>query len=271
MTQEIVEEKNFNLNIGGGKRKGGDTEDNDDSFIEPTPVHFQSSRQILLFSERKHKSIQDLYLDDNHVNGLICGVAAFVGRKSIRKVAFLSSFFCTKLAVNPNADPVAHMEVYKYDYDILLAPIAFDGHWYLTAFYVDEKIVTVMDSLHYPIPPIFWVLKTSIESILHIQFTLKNVQDTLTIQQNGYNCGVHNFRNAEEICFHGQCKLFIPFHEEAERARAREILRKLKDKEIEDEWVHHVQNPTDFVDLNKPSDAVQEVLIASDNDSDIEI
>uniref|UniRef100_A0AC34G2Y5 Uncharacterized protein n=1 Tax=Panagrolaimus sp. ES5 TaxID=591445 RepID=A0AC34G2Y5_9BILA len=49
------------------------------------------------------------------------------------------------------------------------------------------------------------------------------------------------------------------------------VNRKLKDTEIEDEWVPFVQNPTDFVDLNKPSDNVDEVIIVSDNDSEVEI
>uniref|UniRef100_A0A914Z8W4 Uncharacterized protein n=1 Tax=Panagrolaimus superbus TaxID=310955 RepID=A0A914Z8W4_9BILA len=77
--------------------------------------------------------------------------------------------------------------------------------------------------------------------------------------------------------------LLIPYYAEAERARAREILRKLKDKQITDEWVPRVQTPTDFIDLNKPSDAneeeksnkpsdnFEEVKNEQDNDSDVEI
>uniref|UniRef100_A0A914Z919 Uncharacterized protein n=1 Tax=Panagrolaimus superbus TaxID=310955 RepID=A0A914Z919_9BILA len=108
--------------------------------------------------------------------------------------------------------------------------------------------------MHSAVPSIFWYLKASVESILHIRFTLKNESSTVTLQQNEYDCGVHDFRNAEEICFHGKCKIINPYHAEAERARAREILRKLKDNEIEDEWVPHVEQATDFIHLNKPSE-----------------
>uniref|UniRef100_A0A914YJE4 Ubiquitin-like protease family profile domain-containing protein n=1 Tax=Panagrolaimus superbus TaxID=310955 RepID=A0A914YJE4_9BILA len=163
------------------------------------------------------------------------------------------------------------MEIYKDNYDILLASIAAGAHWYLAAFFIETKMVVVYDSLHYPIPQIFTRLKSCIESVLHKQFTLKNENNNITLQQNEYDCGVHAFRNAEEICFHGECKLLVPYYAEAERARAREILRRLKDKEITYLWVPHVQSHFDYIDLNKPPDTVAEEVGIVKDDSDIQI
>uniref|UniRef100_A0A914RCG0 Ubiquitin-like protease family profile domain-containing protein n=1 Tax=Panagrolaimus davidi TaxID=227884 RepID=A0A914RCG0_9BILA len=263
---EIAQEKNYStLIIGGGKRTHDD----------PPLAHLQTYRQILLFSEDKHKTVQDLYLNDDQVDALICGVAAFVGRKGIRKVAVLPSTFCNYLSIHSDANPIRSLAIYKSNFDILLAPIASGGHWYLAAFYMDTKIVVVYDSLHWPVPSIFTRVKKCIESVLRIQFTLKNRNYTVTKQQNGYDCGVNCFRNAEEICFHGKCNLFNPYYPEAERARAREILRRLKNKEITDEWVPHVATPTHYTNLNKPTvepgKEKEKQAKSSDDDSDIEI
>uniref|UniRef100_A0A914QBC3 Ubiquitin-like protease family profile domain-containing protein n=1 Tax=Panagrolaimus davidi TaxID=227884 RepID=A0A914QBC3_9BILA len=165
------------------------------------------------------------------------------------------------------------MHIYKSNFDILLAPIVEEEHWYVAAFYVDTKIVTVYDSLHWPVPSIFPRLKKCIESVLHLQFTLKNDNRNITKQQNGFDCGINAFRNAEEICFHGKCSLFVPYYPEAERARAREILTKLTKKEITDQWVPRVVTSTDYTNLNKPTDEPQKEVKAksSDDASDIEI
>uniref|UniRef100_A0A914PW97 Ubiquitin-like protease family profile domain-containing protein n=1 Tax=Panagrolaimus davidi TaxID=227884 RepID=A0A914PW97_9BILA len=273
---EIAQEKRYStLIIGGGKRAHDGDDEVSDSYEDPPIDFLQTYRQILLFSEGKHKTDQDLYLNDHQVDGLICGVAAFVGRKGIRKVAVLPSIFCSYLTIHSDANPINSLVIYKSNFDILLAPIASGGHWYLAAFYVDTKIVVVYDSLHWPVPSIFPRLKKCIEDVLHIQFTLKNRNYTVTKQQNGYDCGVNCFRNAEEICFHGKCNLFVPYYPEAERARAREILRRLKNKEITDEWVPHVATPTHYTNLNKPKDESEKEeekkAKSSDDDSDINI
>uniref|UniRef100_A0A914PD09 Ubiquitin-like protease family profile domain-containing protein n=1 Tax=Panagrolaimus davidi TaxID=227884 RepID=A0A914PD09_9BILA len=264
---EIVKEKNYCiLNIGGGKRRCNRDDEPSDAFEEPSFGYLKKNRKIFLLSEKKHKTVRDLYLDDNQVDALICGVAAFVSRKGIRKVSVLTSHFCTKLAADPETDPITYMHIYKSNFDILLAPIVEEEHWYVAAFYVDTKIVTVYDSLHWPVPSVFPRLKKCIESVLHLQFTLKNDNRNITKQQNGFDCGINAFRNAEEICFHGKCNLISPYYPEAERARAREILIKLTNKQITDEWVPRVVNSTDYTKLNKPTDEPQKE--ASDSDSD---
>uniref|UniRef100_A0AC35GTV5 Ubiquitin-like protease family profile domain-containing protein n=1 Tax=Panagrolaimus sp. PS1159 TaxID=55785 RepID=A0AC35GTV5_9BILA len=269
---EIVKGKHYCiLNIGGGKRRRNRDDEPSDAFEEPSFGYLNKNRKILLLSEKKHKTARDLYLDDNQVDALICGVAAFVGRKGIRKVSVLTSIFCTKLAADPDTDPITYMHIYKSNFDILLAPIVEEEHWYVAAFYVDTKIVTVYDSLHWPVPSIFPRLKKCIESVLHLQFTLKNDNKNITKQKNGYDCGVNCFRNAEEICFHEKCNLFIPYYPEAERARAREILRRLQNKEIKDDWVPHVVTPTHYTTLNRPTDEPEKIVNAKSSDSDVEI
>uniref|UniRef100_A0A914Q3W4 Ubiquitin-like protease family profile domain-containing protein n=1 Tax=Panagrolaimus davidi TaxID=227884 RepID=A0A914Q3W4_9BILA len=257
----------------GRKRKRKRDDEPSGSFQEPSSDYLNNNRKILLFSEGKHKSFKDLFLDDNQINALICGVAAFVSKKGIRKFAVLPSIFSTILAADPKADPILYMNIFKSDYDILLAPIGSDDHWYLATFFVDEKIVTVYDSLHWPVPSIFPRLKNCIESVLHVQFTEKNDNQNVTKQQNGYDCGVNCYRNAEEICFHGKCNLFDPYYPEAERARAREILRRLKNKEIKDQWVPAVVTSTHYTTLNRPTDEPEKEVTekSSDDNSDVEV
>uniref|UniRef100_A0A914YQK9 Uncharacterized protein n=1 Tax=Panagrolaimus superbus TaxID=310955 RepID=A0A914YQK9_9BILA len=119
-------------------------------------------------------------------------------------------------------------------------------------------------------PLIFNALKRCVESVLHVQFAYEDKSDMVTLQQNGYDCGVHGFRMGEQICFTGENSLIEPFYAEAERARCREILRKLTDNEISDEWVPPVQNVTDFVDLNKPYDT-EAITVNELSDDVIEI
>uniref|UniRef100_A0AC34FPX1 Ubiquitin-like protease family profile domain-containing protein n=1 Tax=Panagrolaimus sp. ES5 TaxID=591445 RepID=A0AC34FPX1_9BILA len=260
----------WNIGKGGAKRKTDDdvsTEGGIDSYIPPRLNYLQRHVKILSPSEGKHTSVQDLYLQGDHVNGLLTGVADFVGRMNIRKVAVLPAFFSEMLANNPDVDPLRYLQVYHNNYDILLAPVCESLHWYIVVFFVNEKKVSPYDSLKSGTPRIFNVLKTCIESVLHIQFDYEDKSDTVILQENGYDCGVNDFRMAEQICFTGENRIIEPFYAEAERARCREILRKLTDNEINDEWVPTVQSGTDFINLNKPND--EEVIIVNESDDDV--
>uniref|UniRef100_A0A914Y154 Ubiquitin-like protease family profile domain-containing protein n=1 Tax=Panagrolaimus superbus TaxID=310955 RepID=A0A914Y154_9BILA len=262
----------WNIGSGGGKRKivgNVITEECNDSYIPPRLNYLQRHVKILLYSEGKHTSVQDLYLQGDHVNGLLTGVAAFVGRMNIRKVAVLPAFVAEMLASNPNVDPLRYLQVYRSNFEILLAPVCEQSHWFLVVFYVNARVVTSYDSMKSGPPNIFNALKRCIESVLHVQFAYEDKSDTVTLQQNGYDCGVNGFRMGEQICFNGENTLIEPFYAEAERARCREILRKLTDNEISDEWVLPVQNDTDFVNLNKPNNA--DVITVNDSDNGIEI
>uniref|UniRef100_A0A914YW53 Ubiquitin-like protease family profile domain-containing protein n=1 Tax=Panagrolaimus superbus TaxID=310955 RepID=A0A914YW53_9BILA len=265
----------WNIGSGGGKRKNdddGSTEEcNNDFFIPPRLNYLQRHVKILLHSEGRHLSIQDLFLQGDHVNGLLTGVAAFVARMKIRKVAVLPAFVSEMLASNPNVDLLRYLQVYRSNFDILLAPVCEVSHWFLVVFYVDTKIVTSYDSMKSGPPLIFNALKRCVESVLHVQFAYEDKSDMVTLQQNGYDCGVNGFRMGEQICFNGENSLIEPFYAEAERARCREILRRLTVNEISDEWVPPVLNATDFVDLNKPFDTEAITVNDSVNDSEIEI
>uniref|UniRef100_A0A914Y4G7 Ubiquitin-like protease family profile domain-containing protein n=1 Tax=Panagrolaimus superbus TaxID=310955 RepID=A0A914Y4G7_9BILA len=264
----------WNIGSGGGKRKildGVNTEECNDSYIPPRLNYLQRHVKILLHSEGKHTSVQDLFLQGDHVNGLLTGVAAYVGRMKIRKVAVLPAFVAEMLAINPNVDPLRYLQVYRSNFDILLAPVCEQSHWFLVVFYVNDRVVTSYDSMKSQPPLIFNALKRCIESVLHVQFAYEDKSDMVTLQQNGYDCGVHGFRMGEQICFNGENSLIEPFYAEAERARCREILRKLTVNEICDEWVLPVQNDTDFVNLNKPNNADVITVNGSDNDIEIEI
>uniref|UniRef100_A0A914Z7A5 Ubiquitin-like protease family profile domain-containing protein n=1 Tax=Panagrolaimus superbus TaxID=310955 RepID=A0A914Z7A5_9BILA len=190
----------------------------------------------------------ELYLDDQHIDKIYNALVKVIGKK--HRVGFITVLYSTLVMKYEMEENVLNTLQYIHpavqEISILLVPIHYSIHYTLAVFNLDKKEVWYFDSLFSRSRPPYKRIKTALERDLKIKF--KEISKTLcqkliNKQIDGYNCGVHICRIAEEIFFNGSSQRLTPFVIEEERARTRDIYDGICDPSWNGQWFPQLQTP----------------------------
>uniref|UniRef100_A0AC34F1I4 Ubiquitin-like protease family profile domain-containing protein n=1 Tax=Panagrolaimus sp. ES5 TaxID=591445 RepID=A0AC34F1I4_9BILA len=193
-----------------------------------------------------------------------------IGKK--HRVGFITVLYSTLVMKYDKEENVLNTLQYIHpnvqEVSILLVPIHYGVHFTLAVFDLVKKEVWYFNSLFRRPQPPYKRIKEALERDLKIKLTeisCKECQKLINKQLDGYNCGVHICRIAEEIFFYGFSQRLSPFIIDEERARIRDIYDAINDPNWNGQWFPQLQTRCD-VTPSTSSTADADLSITKDLD-----